>query len=195
MEMKILRDDRSDIAPTNNTLDILALVGISAALLIAFYYQLAFDELPCPLCLLQRVGLILAGIGFAMNVRYGVRGAHYCCVLVSAVATGVIAGRQVLLHITPDSGAYGSALWGLHFYTWCFIASVLIILYVSLLLAVRRTSNTVQPASMSTSGRIVMAVFGLTIVANLVSTLLECGGGQCASDPVVYELLERFRKN
>ncbi|CAG2378447.1 disulfide bond formation protein [Burkholderia sola] len=40
-----------------------------------------------------------------------------------------------------------------------------------------------------------MAVFGLTIIANLVSTLLECGGGQCASDPVVYELLEHFRNN
>ncbi|WP_230469054.1 MULTISPECIES: disulfide bond formation protein B [Burkholderia] len=193
--MKILRNDSSDNALTNNTPDVFALIAISAALLIAFYYQLAFNELPCPLCLLQRVGLILAGIGFAMNVRYGVRGKHYCCVLVSAVATGVIAGRQVLLHISPDSGAYGSALWGLHFYTWCFIASVLIILYVSLLLAVRRASYTVQPASMSTTGRIAMAVFGLTIIANLVSTLLECGGGQCASDPIEYELLERLRNN
>lgn len=195
MEMKILQNDSNDKATTNNTLDVLALIAISAALLIAFYYQLAFNELPCPLCLLQRVGLILAGIGFAMNVRYGVRGTHYCCVLVSAVVTGVIAGRQILLHIAPDSGAYGSALWGLHFYTWCFIASVLIILYVSLLLSVRRTSNTVQPVSMSTSGRIAMAVFGLTIMANLISTLLECGGGQCASDPVVYELLERLLNN
>ncbi|MGU3779465.1 disulfide bond formation protein B [Burkholderia metallica] len=195
MKMKILRNEINGNAATNNMLDILALISISAALLVAFYYQLVFNELPCPLCLLQRVGLILAGIGFAMNIRYGVRGTHYCCVLVSAVATGVIAGRQVLLHISPDSGAYGSTLWGLHFYTWCFIASVLIILYVSLLLAARRTSDSVQPPSMSTNGRIAMAVFGLMIIANLVSTLLECGGGQCASDPVEYELLERFRNH
>ena len=29
---------------------------------------------------------------------------------------------QVLLHIVPGSGAYGSALFGLHFYTWALIA-------------------------------------------------------------------------
>lgn len=195
MKMKLLRIDSNFSAPTNHTLDVLALVTISAVLLVAFYYQLAFGELPCPLCLLQRVGLILIGIGFAMNVRYGVRGAHYCCVLVSAVATGIIAGRQVLLHISPGSGSYGSALWGLHFYTWCFIASVLTILYVALLLAVRRPGDIAQPASMSMSGRIAMALFGLTIIANLVSTLLECGGSQCPSDPIGYELLDRFRNN
>src|SRR5215472_10589130 len=37
-------------------LNMLGLLGISSALAVAFYYQLAFGELPCPLCLLQRAG-------------------------------------------------------------------------------------------------------------------------------------------
>ncbi|WP_206429738.1 disulfide bond formation protein B [Pseudomonas chlororaphis] len=43
---------------TGDMLNILGLLGISASLIIAFYYQLFQHELPCPLCLLQRVGMI-----------------------------------------------------------------------------------------------------------------------------------------
>ncbi|MPV70220.1 disulfide bond formation protein B [Burkholderia sp. BE17] len=193
MNTKIRRNDYGSTFMTGDMLDALALMGISLALLVAFYYQLAFDELPCPLCLLQRAGLILVGIGFAMNVRYGVRSMHYGFVLVSAVVTGIIAGRQVLLHITPGSVAYGSALWGLHFYTWCVIASVLIVLFVAGLLVLRSAKKSARPASMSLFGRIAMAIFAFVTIANLISTLLECGGGQCADDPVQYELLDRFR--
>ena len=48
------------------TLDTLALTGISGVLLVAFYYQLALGELPCPLCALQRVGFIVAGVGLVI---------------------------------------------------------------------------------------------------------------------------------
>ncbi|EGQ4636628.1 disulfide bond formation protein B, partial [Salmonella enterica subsp. enterica serovar Molade] len=35
------------------------LLGICVALVVAFYYQLVRHELPCPICLLQRAGLII----------------------------------------------------------------------------------------------------------------------------------------
>ena len=53
------------------TFDISALIGLSAVLLVAFYYQLVLGEFPCPLCLLQRVGFIVAGVGVILNLTYG----------------------------------------------------------------------------------------------------------------------------
>jgi len=46
----------------NRLLDMLALCGISVVLAVAFYYQFALGELPCPLCALQRVGFLVAGV-------------------------------------------------------------------------------------------------------------------------------------
>ncbi len=33
----------------------------------SLYYQLVRHELPCPICLLQRAGLIIAGFGFYLT--------------------------------------------------------------------------------------------------------------------------------
>lgn len=38
-------------------------------------------------------------------------------------------------------------------------------------------------------GRIASLLFILLIAANLISTVLECGTGQCADNPVIYDLL------
>ncbi|MDI8993120.1 disulfide bond formation protein B, partial [Salmonella enterica subsp. enterica serovar Anatum] len=35
-------------------------------------------------------------------------------------------------------------------------------------------------------------VFLLLITANLISTVLECGGGECAANPVTYKLLSKL---
>lgn len=45
----------------------MGLLGICVALVVAFYYQLVRHELPCPICLLQRAGLIIAGFGFYLT--------------------------------------------------------------------------------------------------------------------------------
>ncbi len=53
------------------TLNALGLLGCCAILLVAFGYQFALGELPCPLCLLQRAAFAASGVGFALNVRFG----------------------------------------------------------------------------------------------------------------------------
>src|SRR5450830_661552 len=108
----------------------LGLFGICSTLAIAFYYQLALAELPCPLCLLQRAALITAGCGFLFNLRLGNKGAHHAMVLAGAVVTGIIATRQLLLHILPGDTGYGSTLLGLHFYTWALVTAVLLVVAV-----------------------------------------------------------------
>lgn len=174
-----------------NVLNVLALLAISVALGLAFYHQLALGEIPCPLCLLQRAGLILTGMGFMMNVRFGVRGAHYAVALVGALATGVIALRQVLLHILPGDSGYGSTLFGLHFYTLAALGALAAALGIALLLVLQAWETPAgEPAWRSWGGKLAGWLFILLVAANLASTVLQCGAGPCEDDPVRYLLLD-----
>ncbi len=103
-------------------------------LLAAFGLQFAFKELPCPLCNLQRVAFAMCGFGFLLNLRFGVQMLHYGLTLLGAMFGAAVAGRQVLLHIAPGTGTYGSPLLGLHLYTWALLAFVGIIAGVAVLL-------------------------------------------------------------
>lgn len=60
----------------HRTFDTLAPYGICAVLGRAFHYQFTLGELPCPLCALQRVGVIVAGVALVLNLRTGYSPAH-----------------------------------------------------------------------------------------------------------------------
>ncbi|MCT4708859.1 disulfide bond formation protein B [Enterobacteriaceae bacterium H11S18] len=173
-------------------LNMVGLIGICISLSIAFYYQIFKYELPCPLCLLQRVGLIISGFGFLFNLCFSIKNTHYGMMILGCILTGVMASRQVFLHIAPGDVGYGSALLGLHFYTWALITSVITIAAVAVLMAI--SDLHISSRSLSISPvliRVAIWLFVLIIVANLMSTILECGGGQCADNPILYELLSR----
>jgi disulfide bond formation protein DsbB len=171
-------------------INILGLFGISVSLLVAFYYQLASHDLPCPLCLLQRVGMILIGFGFLLNVRFGIRSAHYGVALIGCLLTCFIATRQVFLHITPGDAGYGSTLFGLHFYTLAVLTSLAAIVAIALLLMLKSWEKSgADKARVNGWGKFAMTVFAVLIAANLASTVLECGGGQCDDNPTFYHLL------
>lgn len=177
----------NDLARVLNTT---GLIGISAALLVAFYYQLVLFDLPCPLCLLQRVGMILIGFGFLFNVRFGIKSAHYGIALIGCVVTGAIATRQILLHILPGDAGYGSTFLGLHFYTWSLLASIIAVVAIAVMMLLGKARPAAEEAiAVALWGKVSMVLFALVIVANLMSTVLECGGGQCADNPTFYQLL------
>ncbi|CAF26582.1 hypothetical protein Q648_00895 [Bartonella quintana JK 12] len=174
-------------------MNVLGLIGLSTVLLVAFYYQLVKFELPCPLCLLQRVGLILAGCGFLFNIHHKVKNTHYGMVILGCMVTSVVAARQVFLHITPDDLGYGSTFFGLHFYTWAFLIAVLCIFAVTFIMILSELAHKFKvfsPIPLLSGAASFLFIF--LIAANLVSTVLECGGGQCADDPVRYELLSNW---
>jgi disulfide bond formation protein DsbB len=102
-------------------LNALGLYAIALVLAAAFAAQLWLDELPCPLCLLQRIAFALLAVGPILNVRYGPRPSHYAVSLLTAIAGAAFAMRQILLHIMPGDPGYGSPLLGYHYYTWAFI--------------------------------------------------------------------------
>jgi len=167
------------------TLDTLALFGVCGALLVAFYYQFALGELPCPLCALQRVGFIVAGVALVLNLRSGFSPAHYGVALLSAVAAGSASLRQISLHVIPNTGHYGSALLGFHFYTLAFVGYGALAVYVGLMLLLPQPDRgRATPAGPLASFACWLLV--ALAAANALAFLAECGVGPCPDDPVGY---------
>lgn len=174
----------------SHVLNSLALAGICAALLVAFYYQLILGEIPCPLCMLQRIGLMLVGFGFFLNVRFGASATHYAIIILSAMAGAGASLRQILLHIAPGDSGYGSAVLGYHMYTWGFIAFMATIIFAAIMLVVDRKRLSGQtlhgPTWLASLLGSLLLILGL---ANLASDILVCGFAVCSGDPQGYILL------
>lgn len=169
--------------------NILGLCGVNIILLIAFFYQINLHEPPCPLCLLQRIGFIMIGCGFFFNLSFGIKLKHYSLILISAIITAAVATRQFLLHILPGNNGYGSTFFSLHFYTWSILASVVVMISTATILVIHDNmkSNSYTP---SISSKILQILFIFLIAANLLSTFLECGYGQCSDNPNYYQMLK-----
>jgi Mn2+/Fe2+ NRAMP family transporter len=111
--------------------------------------------------------------------------------IVSAFFGAGAALRQVSLHIIPPDPGYGGTFLGYHYYTWAFIVFAAIILGTAIIAAYstqyhkqRFIGFRAQNALGKTA--IVAAVF--IVAANVVSTFVECGPGQCPDNPVSYWL-------
>ncbi len=96
--------------------------------------------------------------------------------------------RQILLHIVPGSGSYGNDIFGLHLYTWAFIAFVLMIIGSAILLLDDRQFARTEPWSsrLNVLPLTAFMVFIVLAVGNVISTLLICGGGFCPAAPGGY---------
>ncbi|WP_427184744.1 disulfide bond formation protein B [Bordetella bronchialis] len=176
--------------PASFFLNALALLGVTAALVLAFVWQIVFNELPCPLCLLQRVAFVLAGAGLLLNLRFGASPAHYAMVIAAALGGIVVSARQLLLHQAPGDPGYGSTLLDLHFYTWALIAFVALIAYCAVMLALdRRAGDSGQPRRTGIVAGAIMWLFFLVSLVHAASTTLECGVGACPDNPTTYQWL------
>ena len=171
-------------------LNALTLYGVSGVLILAFYWQLVYDEVPCPLCLLQRVALTGLAVGPILTIRHGPRPANYGLVIIAALMGAAIAARQILLHIMPGDPGFGSAFLGLHFYTGAFLCFVMAILWAAVMLTFGRQflPQPNAPARKAFEGIAVWLIIALTGL-NAASALLECGLSGCPANPVRYELL------
>ncbi len=116
------------------TLNALGLYAVALVLVIAFAAQLLLNELPCPLCLLQRIQFAMLAVGPILNLRFGPRPSYYAVSLFTAIAGAAFATRQILLHIMPGDLGYGSALLGYHYYTWAFIGFAVAIIALAAML-------------------------------------------------------------
>ena len=174
-------------APLSTLFNQLALLAVCGSLVEAFFYQFAFNEIPCPLCLLQRAAMILVGIALVLNLKFGASAVHYAMILVSALVGGATSMRQGLLHIAPGDPGYGSTLLGLHFYTWGFVFFVGMILFCAVMLCVDRNRMAfTRPLGLGIVSSAIIGLFLVLIAANSVSAVLECGVGPCPDNPTAY---------
>ena len=175
------------------TFNALGLYAVALVLAAAFAAQLFLGELPCPLCLMQRIQFAMLAIGPVLNIRFGPRPSHYALSLLSAVAGAGFAMRQILLHIAPGDPGYGTALFGYHYYSWAFVGfAVAIVLSAIMLLFDGQftAADSSQPAVIGWFGRAAVWLVIVLVALNVISALLECGFDACPDNPVTYHLLK-----
>ena len=114
---------------------VIGVLGVLVILCGALFMQWFYGEQPCPLCLLQRAAVVSVGLSLLLNVRYGNRVAHWAMAIISACAGAAVSLRQICLHITTPEG-FGSAILGLHMYTWCLIGFTACIIGSAIMLLV-----------------------------------------------------------
>jgi disulfide bond formation protein DsbB len=167
----------------------LNVIGVIVILIVTLFYQYALYQLPCPLCLLQRLGFIGIGLGYLFNLLNGFRSSHYAIIYLSALFILISSQLQIFLHIAPGDPGYGDILLGLHFYTWAYIASLYFIFSTSLLLFVEHQFSEAPFESTPRYALILSYSLLAIILVNAVSVFLQCGLMQCPSDPVNYLLI------
>jgi disulfide bond formation protein DsbB len=175
-------------ADLSRLLNAIGLLGIGTVLSLAFVDQIWYGDLPCPLCILQRAGFIAAGFGIALNIVFGPKPSHYGVAIIGAVAGGAISMRQVLLHIVPGTGHYGNAVFGLHLYTWAFIAAAVIVVGCAIMLLDDRQFARAEPMAVRLKPLPLSALllFLILTIANIFSTIALCGAGFCPDSPKDY---------
>lgn len=155
---------------------------LSLILVMAFVVQFAAGEPPCPLCVLQRIALMLCALGPLYLLVCQRDGEIAVRDVAVAGGIGILAGllgvapssRQVLLHILPNDPGFGSPVLGLHLYTWCLIVFLAQIAASGLMLvgAAWLPQRRIKPWPLT---GVTVAVLAVIVVANIVSVIAEAG--------------------
>ncbi|HAZ7572053.1 disulfide bond formation protein B [Legionella sp. PATHC032] len=164
------------------------LLIICCLLLLAFLDQFIFYELPCPICILQRICFVAVGLCFVMNLMLGIRASHYGLMLLASLLGLSISVRQMYIHLTPGDTGYGGLFFGLHLYTWSAIIFLIIILLIAGALILDKGFMPDYKVG-SKSVKVMIWMFFILILANGISTFLECGPHECPDNPSKYYLL------
>lgn len=172
---------------------ILAVCGV---LLGAFGAQLKGD-MPCPLCILQRMAMLLCVAGpawlLARSWKREVDAIDYAqcygASIIAALAGATMSGRQVLIHIAPGDPGYGEPMLGMHLYSWAFVVFATVILVSGLhMLALPRRAERLPFAGAS---RVVVGLAVAIAALNMVAVFFEEGFHAVLPDnPTEYRLLD-----
>jgi disulfide bond formation protein DsbB len=182
----IARDRLETLRYAFNEVYMLGMMAVIAGILsAAMVMQYGYGELPCPLCLLQRMAMLGVCFGLMQNFRNGFSDRNLGYSLLFSVFLLVVAVRQSLLDIYPRPGhAYvGSAVLGLHMPIWSILIALALITAFAVKLCVIGTEDGAQPPERaSLVGRIATAL-SLYVIAialiNFGSVVMQCGLGQC----------------
>ncbi|MDP2014998.1 MAG: disulfide bond formation protein B [Actinomycetota bacterium] len=185
--MSLSAQRQIELARLVNIAALFALIGVLAG---SLHLQLGVGEQPCPLCLIQRSGMIGLAVGPMMNLLWGIRARHYALSILAAAVGAAGSVRQIFLHIADATNpGYGPEFLGLHLYTWAFVTFAVGIVGCAILLlwetpltsgdlGLRGTPGVMRIAAYTA---IVWVILDAVLIA--VSVIPECGLGMCPDDP------------
>ena len=189
--MKVTTGPR--LPATLNDLFLLAvMLTMAAVLTTAMVFQYYGGEIPCPLCLLQRVAMFGVCYGIILHFRHGYSARNDGISMLFALFLQIVSMRQTLLDIysRPGHSYVGNAVLGLHMPVWSVVIAVAILLAFSIKLAVIDGEHLRNREPSPALGRLARLLF-LYVVAicliNLVSVMFQCGAGACHTSE--YRLL------
>ncbi len=169
---------------------------IAGILTAAMTLQYANGELPCPLCLLERVAMFGVCFGIMLNFRHGFSYQNTGFSLLFALVLLIVSVRQSLLDIYPRPGHeyIGSAIFGIHLPVWSIIIALTLLAAYAIKLAILGGDEYLREAKVEEFPAIrkIANALGLYVIAicliNLVSVVLQCGFGECHT--FNYKLLQ-----
>jgi len=170
-------------------INVLALFGLIGVLAGSLFLQFGVGEQPCPLCLVQRSGMIAIAVGPIMNLLWGMRPLHYALSILGAMVGGAGSVRQILLHIEPGDAGYGPAVFGLHLYTWALVTFAIAIAGCAFMLLWSKPFEVGDTGVAGERGFLrfvaLVAIAWVTIDLLIVgiSVVPECGLGMCPDNP------------
>lgn len=179
-------------------------LAYTVVMLSAFFIQFVKGEFPCPLCMLQRYGMILATIGALFVIMQARRGtltiARYAqglgMGLIAVLAGASVSVRQIELHILPGDPGYGEPFLRLHLYTWAFVTFAIVMIYIGVMLMLMPKGIPAAPVAGSAAWKISTAIIWMfigVVAANVVAiTFLEGFAAVLPDDPDSYTLIDQL---
>ena len=176
------------------------ILAVTAVLCGGFFVQFAQGEYPCPLCILERMAMILAMLGPVGLVLSGSREPHlepdrfaraWGMLMIGSLIGIMISGRHVLLHIAPGDPGYGSPLFGMHLYTWALVVFLVLLAVAAFNFVVVGRNWPAFPARPTFFAKTVVGLFLLVVLANAVAVFFEAGFSLFLPDtPTGYRLID-----
>jgi|AntAceMinimDraft_9_1070365.scaffolds.fasta_scaffold00032_43 disulfide bond formation protein DsbB len=162
-----------------------AMLMVSTALVGALFFQFDLLENPCPLCLLQRMGMFGVILGLAFNIFFGFKKEHFGLVIIAALVGSSFSIRQVLLHICPVAGettGYGDPVLGMHLYTWGVVIFALSIIGSVVFLFLFKEEKPKTKRIPTTFEKITFYFMMMLVFVNIIATFFECHIGPCCEN-------------
>ena len=154
----------------------LALILVCVSLVVSLVWQGMSPGYACPMCTMQRMALVLAGMGLLLNVRLGPSPLHYAMTIVAALV-GIAFSAWLALQ---PAGQGARLLMGLRLHSWAFLVFGVLVVFALLMQTLdRRWGDNALKRTASLLGSMVMALFLIVALASAAGTTMDCGVSAC----------------
>ena len=156
-----------------NVLYELWILVFTAVLFGAFTYQIELHHEPCPLCMLQRGGMIAAAFAPLLNRMYGTKHTHFGVGMLGSIFGLLVSSRQILLNVCSPV-PYEEPVFGLQLFTWAYIVQICSLVATAVFLFIAEEDSEPKPLN-----RISWTIFGLlgfVTFANIITSYIRLVG-------------------